>query len=94
MFNSSEEVAYKDGRQLFYQPDTYNFFERVVLFLRNVFKYRRHSQFLEICATSKEIMSFHDNGFVVLRFACGFNNSSIRSSYRSIMVDWKPGCIP
>ena len=30
-------------------------------------------KFLEVCATSKEVVLFHDNGFVLLRFACGFN---------------------
>ena len=32
-----------------------------------------HSQFLEICATSKEVVLSCDNVFVLLRFACGFN---------------------
>jgi hypothetical protein len=52
-----------------------------------MFKLLGHSQFLEICATSKETMLFHDNGFVVLRFGCGFNKSSIDGSYRDVKVD-------
>jgi hypothetical protein len=36
-------------------------------------KFLGHTQFLEVCTTSKEIMLFHDNGFVLLRFAYGFN---------------------
>ena len=38
-----------------------------------MFKFRRYNQFLEICAASKEIMLFHDDGFVPLRLAGGFN---------------------
>jgi hypothetical protein len=61
-------------------------FKRVVLFLRNMFKLLGHTQFLEICATSKEIVPFYDNGFVVLRPARGLNKS-IRSSFHNVMVD-------
>ena len=38
-----------------------------------MFKFFGHSQFLEICATSKEVVLFHDNGFVLLRLDCRFN---------------------
>jgi hypothetical protein len=69
MFISSEE----DGTQLFRQPDIYIRFERIVLFLRNMFKFLGYTHFLEVCATSKEIVLFHDNGFVLFRFASGFN---------------------
>jgi hypothetical protein len=62
-----------NGAELFYQPDIYICFECIVLFLRNMFKFRGHTQFLAICATSKEIVLFHDNGFVLLRFASGFS---------------------
>ena len=41
------------------------------LFLGNMFKFFDNPELLEICATSKEV--FHDYGFVLLRFACGFN---------------------
>ena len=43
-----------------------------------MFKHLGHTQFLEICTTSKEIMLFHDNGFVLLRLACGFKLSVSR----------------
>ena len=62
-----------DGVHLFHQPHIHSCFQRIVLCLRNMFKFLGHSQFLEICATSKETMLFHDNGFVVLRFACGLS---------------------
>jgi hypothetical protein len=52
-----------------------------------MFKFFGHTQFLEVCPTSQEIMLFYDNGFVVLRFACGFNKSSIRGCYRDVKVD-------
>ena len=63
----------QDGVLSFYQPDIYICFERIVLFLRNMFKFLGHTQLPEVCATSKEIMPFHDNAFVLLRFACGCN---------------------
>jgi hypothetical protein len=72
MFNSSEEVA-PNGILLFYQSGIHICCERILLFLRNMFKFLGYTQFLEIRITSKEIMSFHDNGFVLLRFARGFN---------------------
>ncbi len=37
-----------------------------------MFKFLGHSQFLEICATSKENLSFNDIGFVLFRFASAF----------------------
>jgi hypothetical protein len=58
---------------LFYQPHIHICCERILLFLRNMFKFLGHTQFLEICTGSKEIMLFHDNGFVLSRFAYGFN---------------------
>ena len=70
--NSSEDVA-RNGIYLFYQPDIHICCERILLFLRNMFKFLGHTQFLEVCTTSKEIMLFHDNAFVLLRFALGFN---------------------
>ena len=62
MFNSSEDVA-QNGILLFYQSDIHICCERILLFLRNIFKFLGHTQFLQICTTSKEIMLFHDNGF-------------------------------
>ena len=41
-----------------------------------MFKFLGHTQFLEIRTTSKEIMLFHDNGFVLLRFALGYLTNS------------------
>jgi hypothetical protein len=52
-----------------------------------MFKYLGHTQFPEVCATSKEIVLFHDNGLVLLRFACRFNQQSIVGSYRDVMAD-------
>jgi hypothetical protein len=72
MFYSSEEDA-RNGVCLFYQPDIHICCERVLLFLGNMFKFLGNTQFLEICTTSKEIMLFHDHGFVLLRFTGGFN---------------------
>ncbi len=59
-----------------------------------MFKFLGHTHFLEVWAASQEIMLFHDNGFVLLRSACGFNESSMGGSYRVVFVDWKVGCIP
>ena len=62
-----------DGVELFYQPDIHICIECILLFLRNMFKFFGHTQYLEIRTTSKEIMLFHDNGFVLLRFARGYD---------------------
>ena len=61
-----------DGVLLFYQPYIHFCFERLVLFLGNMFKFLGDNQFLEVCATSQETMLFHDHGFVLLRFVGGF----------------------
>jgi hypothetical protein len=58
-----------------------------------MFKYLGHTQFPEVCATSKEIVLFHDNGLVLLRFACRFNQQSIVGFYRDVMDDRKVECI-
>ena len=68
-----QKKSLEDGILLFDQPDIHICCERILLFLRNMFKFLGHTQFLEICTTSKEIMLFHDHGFVLLRFARGFN---------------------
>jgi hypothetical protein len=68
-----QKKSLEDGIYLFYQPDIHICCERILLFLRNMFKFLGHTQFLDICTTSKEIMLFHDNGFVLLRLARGFN---------------------
>ena len=65
--------AITDGIHLFCQPNIYICCEHIVLFLRNMFKFFSHNQCLEIRATSKEVVFFYDSGFVLLRFACGFN---------------------
>jgi hypothetical protein len=51
-----------------------------------MFKFLGHTQLPEVCATSKEIMPFH-NAFVLLRFACGFNWSSTHGFYRDVILD-------
>jgi hypothetical protein len=58
-----------------------------------MFKFLGHIHFVEVYATSKEIVLFHDNGFVLLRFACGCNYSSTDGSYRDVMPDCKVGWI-
>jgi hypothetical protein len=62
-----------DGILLFYQLHLHICCECILLFLRNMFKFLGHTQFLEVYTASKEIMLFHDHGFVLFRFACGFN---------------------
>jgi hypothetical protein len=49
--------------KLWYQRGIHIYFEHIVLFLRNMFKFRGNTKSLEICATSKEIMFFHGHGF-------------------------------
>jgi hypothetical protein len=68
-----QKKSLEAGILLFYQPDIHICCEHILLFLRNMSKFLGHTQFLEVCTASKEIMLFHDNGFVLLRFACGFN---------------------
>ena len=62
-----------DGLYLFHQPDSHRCFKRVVLFLGNMFKLLGHTQLLEKCAISEEIVLLHDNGFVLLRFTWACN---------------------
>ena len=57
-----------DGVRLFCEPNIHIGCKRIVLFLRSMFKFLCHSQFLEMRATSKKVVLFHDNGFVLLRF--------------------------
>ena len=59
-----------------------------------MFKFFGHSQFLEICATSKEVVLFHDNAFVMLRFRRGSSQSSSASTRRHVMVDGKDKGLP
>jgi hypothetical protein len=56
-----------------------------------MFKFLGHTELLEVLATSEEVVLFYDNGFVVLRLACGFNSSSIDGCYHDAMVDWEVG---
>ena len=85
----SEDITSQatDGVHLFYELHIHTCCEHIVLFLRNMFKFLGHSQFLEVCANSKEVVLFHDNDFVLLRFACGFNSSSSHGSCHDVMVD-------
>ena len=66
-------ILLQDGICLFHQPDIHFCPNRILLVLRSMFKLCGYNQFLEISATSKEIMLFDDNGFVLLRLACCFN---------------------
>ena len=68
-----QRKSLEDGIELFYQSDSHVCFERILLFLRNIFKFLGHTQFLEVCTASKKNMLLHDNGFVLLRFARGYN---------------------
>jgi hypothetical protein len=68
-----QKKSLEDGSLLFYQFHIHICCQRIPLFLRNMFKFLGHTQFLEFCTTSKEIMLFHDNRFVLLRFAYAFN---------------------
>ena len=88
IFSSSEDIKKPyDGVYLFCQPNIHICCQHIVFFLRNMFKFLVHCQFLEIGATSKEVVLFHDNGVVLLRFACGFNYSSVRGSCHDVMAD-------
>ena len=62
-----------DGVRSFCEPNIHICCKRIVPFLRNTFEFFGHSQLLEICATSKEVVLFHDNAFVLLRFAGSCN---------------------
>jgi hypothetical protein len=55
-----QKNSLKDKILLFYQPDICICCERILLFLRNMFKFLGHTLFLEVCTASKEIMLFHD----------------------------------
>jgi hypothetical protein len=68
-----QKKSLEDGIYLFYQPHIHICCEHILLFLGIMFKFLGHIQFLEVCTASKEIMLFHDNAFVLLRFARGFN---------------------
>ena len=68
-----QKKSLEEGILLFDQPDIHICCEHILLFLRNMFKFLGHTQFLEVCTTSKEIVLFHDHGFVLLRFSRGFN---------------------
>jgi hypothetical protein len=61
-----QKKSLEDGIYLFYQPHVHIFWERNLLFLRNMFEFLGHTQILEVCTASKGIMLFrHDNGFVL-----------------------------
>jgi hypothetical protein len=66
-----QKKSLQDGIHLFHQPDIHIRLKRILLFLWYMFKLHRYNQFLEISAASKEIVSFHDNGVVLLRLAFG-----------------------
>ena len=77
----------KDGAKPFHQLHTHICCQRTIFLLRNMFKFLGHTLFLEVCPTSKEIMLFYDNGFVLMRFAGGVNESSIDGTLRDVKVD-------
>ena len=52
--------------EFIYSVNLISIVERIVLFLRNMFEFFGHCQFLEICAVSDEVVLFHDDGFVLL----------------------------
>ena len=47
------------------------------LFVRNMFKFLGHNQFLQISEALKKIVLFHDHGFILLRFAILTNHSLV-----------------
>ena len=65
--------AYNDGAQIFCQLDISVCCESMFPPVGNMFKFPGHYNFLEISASSKEIVLFHDHGSILLRFASGFN---------------------
>ena len=71
-FSSSEQIdsQVRDGVGLFRQPNIHIRCELFVPFLRNMFKFLGHSQYLEMCYFMIIILSCCDQR---LRFACGFN---------------------
>ena len=76
-----------DGALLFHQPYIYFCFERLVLLLRNRFKFLGHNQFLEVCPTSQETVLFHDHGVVLLRFVDDFVSLPNNGHCDSVTVD-------
>ena len=66
--NNSEAIP--DGIRLFCQPNMCIFCEHIVLFHKNMFKFFGHSQFLDTCATLKEVVLFYDNGFYDMITIC------------------------
>ena len=74
-FSSSKncKTSLNDGVQIFSQLDFPVCCQYMFLSLGNMFKFLGHNQFLEISAASKEIVLFHDHGFVLFRLACGVN---------------------
>ena len=57
-----QKKSLEDGIYLFYQPHIHICWKRNLLFLRNMFEFLGHTQILEVCTASKEIMLFrHDN---------------------------------
>ena len=89
--SSLQKKSHQDGICLFHQPDIHFCLKRILLFLRNMFKLRGYNQFLEIRTTSKEIMLFHDNGFVLLRLAGCSNQYALDSPDRDVMAGWRVG---
>ena len=71
--HSDIKKSFNDAAGVFLQPNIHFCRQHIVLFLRNMFELLGHTNFLEICATSKEVVLFHDNDFVLLRFARGLN---------------------
>ena len=63
---SLQGKSLQDGICLYHQPVVHFCLERILLFLRSMLKLCGYNQFLEISATSKEVMLFYDKGFVLL----------------------------
>ena len=69
-------VSFQNGFKRFYPVNILVLCEHNFYFFRDRFKHVGDSQYLEIVATSKEIMSFHDHGVVVFRFGLSSNELS------------------
>ena len=83
------QVTFNHGAQIFCQLDIFGRCEYMFFTLGNMFKFIGHNQFLEICAATKEIVLFHDHGFVLLRFAGDLTELFLYGLYCDVMVDWK-----
>ena len=71
-------LSSEDGFKSLHSVNIFVRCERNGFLRRNNFKHIGDRQLLEILGiSSKEIILFHDHGAIVLRLACGHNESSV-----------------